>query len=35
MELLTVRHSTEDPLRIPLFDGNAEPNPHIKPIERE
>lgn len=21
--------------RIPLFDGNAEPNPRIKPIERE
>lgn len=35
MELLTVRHSTEDPRRIPLFDRNAEPNPHIKPIGKE
>lgn len=35
MELLVVRHSKEDPRRISLFDGNAEPNPRIKPIERE
>lgn len=35
MELLVVRHSKEDPQCIPLFDGNAEPNPRIKPIERE
>lgn len=35
MELLVVRHSKEDPRRILLFDGNAEPNPHIRPIERE
>lgn len=35
MELLVVRHSKEDPRRIPLFDGNAEPNPHIRPIEKE
>lgn len=35
MELLVVRHSKEDPQRIPLFDGNAEPNPHIRPIGRE
>lgn len=35
MELLVVRHSKEDPRRIPLFDGNAEPNPHIRPIGKE
>lgn len=35
MELLVIRHSKEDPRRIPLFDGNAEPNPHIRPIEKE
>lgn len=35
MELLVIRHSKEDPQCIPLFDGNAEPNPRIKPIERE
>lgn len=33
MELLAVRHSREDPRRIPLFDRNAEPNPHIKPAK--
>lgn len=33
MELLVVRHSREDPRRIPLFDRNAEPNPHIKPAK--
>lgn len=35
MELRVVRHSKEDLRRISLFDGNAEPNPHIRPIERE
>lgn len=35
MELLVVRHSKEDPRRIPLFDRNAEPNPHIRPIGKE
>ena len=35
MELLVIRHSKEDPRRIPLFDGNAEPNPHIRPIGKE
>lgn len=35
MELLVVRHSKEDPQCIPLFDGNAEPNPHIRPIGKE
>lgn len=35
MELLVVRHSKEDPRRIPLFDGNTEPNPHIRPIGKE
>lgn len=33
MELLVVRHSREDPRRIPLLDRNAEPNPHIKPAK--
>lgn len=33
MELLVVRHSKEDPRRIPLLDRNAEPNPHIKPAK--
>ena len=35
MELLVVRHSKEDPRRVSLFDGNAEPNPHIRPIGKE
>lgn len=35
MELLVIRHSKEDPRRIPLFDRNAEPNPRIKPIGKE
>lgn len=35
MELLVIRHSKEDPRRIPLFDGNAEPNPHIRLIGKE
>lgn len=35
MGLRVVRHSTEDPRHIPLFDRNAEPNPRIKPIERK
>lgn len=35
MELLVIRHSKEDPRHIPLFDRNAEPNPHIRPIGKE
>lgn len=35
MELQVSRRRSEDPRRISLFDRNAEPNPRIKPIERE
>lgn len=33
MELWVDRHSTEDPRRIPLFDRNAKPNPHVRPMK--
>lgn len=35
MELRVVRRRSEDLRRISLFDGNAKPNPRIKPIEPE
>lgn len=35
MELRVFRRRSEDPRRISLFDGNAKPNPRIKPIEPE
>lgn len=34
MELRVSRRCSENPRRISLFDGNAEPNPRIKPIEQ-
>ncbi|WP_143250608.1 hypothetical protein [Bifidobacterium pseudolongum] len=35
MELRVSRRCSENPRRVSLFDGNVEPNPRIKPIERE